>query len=134
MTDNIEDTVKDAVTKIKDYKKTGKIVALVVAALASLFTILGLYLKLRKQGRELAKLKHDKNVHDEEVRRAAADALIKQDLADKDAALDKAEHHLLVSQGIAVEIDKIILDNQKQKDTIQALADWEQIDEYLKNR
>ncbi len=134
MTADLEETVTKTVDKIKDYKKTGKIVALVVAALASLLTVFGLWIKLRKQGKELAKLKHEKNLHDEELRRAAADALLNKDEADKEAALDKAEHHWEVSQGLSHQIDDIILDNKKQRDTIEALADWDQIDAFLERK
>ncbi len=123
--------VEKAVKASSKAKKTGKIVAICTAALLSMLAIFGIWIKLRRQGKELAKLKHEKNVNDEKLRQAEVNAELAKNEADFQSHIQEAQAHLNTVTDLENKITTIQQEHQRQTELIQSLVTWEDIDKYL---
>lgn len=133
-TEELPIEVTEAAEKITDAKKSGKLVAILVAAAMSLIAILVLFFMLRRQGRELAKLKHEKNVNEERVKQAEANAEIAENQASFETSIEDARQ----AEATVVDLeDKIVVLQQSladKKEAIQALSTWEDVSKYLEKK
>ena len=132
--EELPEVVTQAATRITDAKKTGKLIAILIAALASAVAIFTLYVKLRKQGKELAKLKHEKNVHVEEAKQAEADAEIAKNDESFNEAIDQARQAEEAVVDLELKITETNASLAAKREAIQALSTWDDVTKFLEKK
>ena len=131
----LKETVSGWIVKQKQTKSTQKApyrwVAGLVVGVVSLVTLALLAWQARRKGRELAKLKHERDrLKHEEIRsRMAAEALKDKVLIDKHIEVYKALKEEISL--LAVKVAEIDQQEQEALEKIDAIKNWEEVDSYL---
>lgn len=129
--DNLTDMVKDQGNKQQDRTGFTKIIIGVGVSLLAVATIAFLYYRLWKQSKELAKLRHDRDLAIEQVNQAK----LKKELRSQekvikviDLATEKAQKEV---KNIDEELAKAQTKNNETLKTIDDIRDWNSVDRYL---
>lgn len=125
-----KETILSQNEKEKESKNTGWVAPVVVGVLVLLMAAFFGFFAWRK-GRELAKLKHEKDVADEEALQAAADARLAQDQAERDEAAQRLTD---AAQRVQELEERIAESKEKYEETrkqLDRITNWDDVDQYL---
>lgn len=122
----------EAVSKHQGEKKSSKgWIFAVIAAILAAVAIAILYWRLRRRGKELAKLKHERDVTAELEIQAQVAAEVAENSAQVEAALERVDEANLDLAIIEQEIRDVEARQEHTAGVIHALRTWEDVDRYL---
>jgi len=123
------------IQKLKEKKQDGgtfKWVYGLVAIVLVVVAVAGLSWYINKRGRELAKLKHEKDVRLEEAKQATAAAKALKIKKQKDAKLAEAKKARAEAAKLRKEMKVLDKQNEEAHNIINALKDWDDVEKFIK--
>lgn len=105
------------------------VVGLLVGAAAALFVGF-LYYRAWKKGRELAKLKHEKDVLETKQKMAIINEKMSTNQHEMDLALIDFKHAKLATVKLEEKMRAVEADHKKSMEAVDALKTWDDVDRY----
>jgi FtsZ-interacting cell division protein ZipA len=102
-----------------------------IAAILSIVAIGLIYFRLWRTGKELAKLKHERDVYREKETQAITNSAIATNNAEKTIAMRVAQEAQVEQTRIAEEIKQLQIDTNEKHKIINSLTTWEDVDKYI---
>lgn len=136
-TENGDAIVQTALSTISSYKKNGGgskmgwIIAL-IAGILSVVAVAVVYFQLWKKGKQLAKLKHERDVLRERELAAVAESHIAANTDLMIEAMNEADQARDRQVELAVESNSLLDESRKKRDLIESLVTWEDVDLYIR--
>lgn len=103
----------------------------IIAVILSTVAIAVLYWKLRARGRELARLKHERDLEKEYEIQARVDAEVAESIAQAEDALERAEESAHRVEDLEDQITEVHEQRVRTLSVINALDTWEDVERYL---
>lgn len=126
----LEPTVKVITTSKESTGPKKWVLALVGVALSGLL-IASLYFILRRKGKELAKLKHDRDLAAAKAESLELAAKTSKNTAIASKLLDNADRLRQEIQGLHEQMDVLESERKETHEKIDALRTWDDLDRYL---
>lgn len=130
--DKLSDLVKNQGEKQQDRSGLVKLLAGIGIGLLAIGTIAFLYYRLWKQSRELAKLRHERDLAAERINQAKLKKEVEginKSIKVIDLATDKAQKEL---KKLDDELLKTEIKTNETKKTIDDISNWRDLDNYLR--
>ena len=136
-TENSGGVVQTALTSIQDFKgtpkskKKGWIFGL-IAAILSIVAVAVVYYQLWRRGKEVAKLKHERDLLREKEQQHVVDSQIATNTMLRIEAMQAAQRAQEEQAVITEQIDSLREEAVEQRSIIDSLTTWEDVDKYIR--
>lgn len=131
-TNNVDNIAFKLIHKTKESKSLGiKGLLSILCVIVSIVAIVILFVKLQKKSKELAALKHERDVAKENEERLVITAKVLKNSSMRKELLDKAEEVANEVKILEAQINDIEVAYADTRAKIEALQTWEDVESYL---
>ena len=131
---SIVDSLMGAVQGYKAKEQSGSGAGWIGAAIAGILGLIGIAIfafQAWKSGKELAKLKHEKAVREEEEHQAKVDIEIATNEDERQKAIQEADGAGKRIEALELERQRLEGEHREHRERIDAIASWDDVDLFL---